>query len=81
MALAALLLTHCASIAGHPALDPAVATALGTPGIKYVSALVDLDGNARPDAVVLVQDSDWCGTGGCNLLVSQRTAAGFSLPG
>lgn len=32
-------------------------------------AWVDLNGDRREDAVVYVEDADWCGSGGCTLLV------------
>ncbi len=40
-------------------------------------ALVDLNGDSIPDAVVLITDNIWCGTGGCTLVLFKGTASGF----
>ena len=48
-----------------------------TPSFSY--ALVDLDGDGQPDAVVLLRGPMWCGSGGCTMLVFRGTANGFQL--
>jgi hypothetical protein len=40
-------------------------------------ALTDLDGDGRADAVVLLQGRNWCGSGGCTMLVFHGTNGGF----
>jgi hypothetical protein len=40
---------------------------------------VDLNQDARPDAVVLVRSASWCGSGGCTMLIFKGTANGYSL--
>jgi len=46
------------------------------PPFRY--ALIDLNGDGHYDAIVLM-GGDWCGTGGCNLVVFRATSRGFSL--
>lgn len=43
----------------------------GRPEFDY--ALADLDGDGKPDAIVLLKGSAWCGSGGCTLLVFKGT--------
>lgn len=45
----------------------------------FEHALVDLDGDGRADAVVLLESRGWCGSGGCTMLVFRATDAGFDL--
>ncbi|HYK83366.1 MAG TPA: hypothetical protein VEU55_09515 [Gemmatimonadales bacterium] len=42
-------------------------------------ALTDLDGDGRADAIVLLLGSNWCGSGGCNMLVLRGVKDGFTL--
>lgn len=41
------------------------------PGSARV-AWVDLNGDRLDDALVLVEDPDWCGSGGCTLLIFEQ---------
>lgn len=41
--------------------------------------VTDLNGDHVSDAVVLLQSPDWCGSGGCTLLVFQGQARGLKL--
>ena len=45
---------------------------------QFRFALVDLDGDGIPDAVVLMTDRDWCGSGGCVMRVLKGTKSGFT---
>lgn len=45
----------------------------------YRYAQVDLNGDEWTDALVLVQQTGYCGTGGCTLLLLAGTAEGFTL--
>ncbi|MDM1756351.1 MULTISPECIES: hypothetical protein [Acinetobacter] len=38
---------------------------------QYLSAFHDLNQDGQPDALVLLQGLDWCGSGGCTLLIYQ----------
>jgi hypothetical protein len=40
-------------------------------------ALVDLNGDGREDAIVLMSGSGWCGSGGCTMLVFRGVDSGF----
>jgi hypothetical protein len=42
-------------------------------------ALEDLNGDGRPDAIVLMSDSDWCGSGGCTMLIFRGVENGFAF--
>lgn len=46
---------------------------------KYQIAEIDLNGDKKKDALVLFQDSYWCGTGGCSMLVFSRKNKDFKL--
>jgi putative lipoprotein len=46
----------------------------------HQTALIDLNGDGRQDALVLLQNPIYfCGTGGCTLLVFQGTKSGFKF--
>jgi hypothetical protein len=40
-------------------------------------ALVDLNGDDREDAIVLMSGSGWCGSGGCTMLIFRGVENGF----
>jgi hypothetical protein len=40
-------------------------------------ALVDLNGDGRDDAIVLMSGSGWCGSGGCTMLIFRGVESGF----
>jgi hypothetical protein len=42
-------------------------------------AFVDLDGDGRDDLLMLLDDPNWCGSGGCTLLVFRNQPDGFAL--
>jgi len=50
----------------------------GVPG-SYVAALHSLTGGASPEAIVLLTGQQFCGSGGCTLLVLQRRGVGWRL--
>lgn len=58
-------------------LDYAGRTGAGAVVHEFHHALTDLDGDGVQDAVVLLIGRDWCGTGGCTLLVLKGKADGF----
>ena len=45
----------------------------------FSHALADLDGDGRDDAVVLLSGPNWCGSGGCTMLVFRGEKDGFKL--
>jgi putative lipoprotein len=47
------------------------------PSFKY--ALVDLNDDGIPDAIVLITDRFYCGSGGCSMLIARGTNSGFRL--
>ena len=55
----------------------AYAQQITAPSFEY--ALVDLNDDGTPEALVLLRDRDWCGSGGCTLLVLRGKAAAFTL--
>jgi len=46
---------------------------------SYVASLHDLNGDGTQEAVVLLTGTDWCGSGGCTLLVAQHRGATWQL--
>ncbi len=66
-----------------PALVAAVQRFVNTGGERelpdFRHALVDLDGDGRRDAIVLLQSQAWCGSGGCTMLVLRGVTEGFAL--
>lgn len=42
-------------------------------------ALVDLNGDGIPDAIVRLTASSWCGSGGCTTLIFRGGAQGYTL--
>ena len=61
------------------ALESAVSSASGTKGAQFDHAPADLNNDSRLDAVVLLRGTDWCGSGGCTMLIFQDTQTGYSL--
>jgi hypothetical protein len=47
-----------------------------TPSFEY--ALADLNNDGIPDAVVLLTDPGWCGSGGCTMLILRGTVDRFT---
>jgi len=46
---------------------------------KFREAMIDLNGDGIADAIVLLQGSKWCGSGGCTMLVFKGTKDGFAF--
>jgi hypothetical protein len=46
---------------------------------EYKHAIVDLNDDHMPDAVVLLQGPIWCGSGGCRMLVFKGRDGGYTL--
>ena len=70
--------------ANNPALVKALDTYLVKEGAdskttKYQIAEIDLNGDKKKDALVLLQDRNWCGTGGCSMLVFANQNNRFKL--
>ncbi len=42
-------------------------------------ALVDLNGDGRADAITLMAGPDWCGSGGCTMLIFRGVETGFEF--
>lgn len=46
---------------------------------EFDYALTDLNGDGKADAIVLLRGSQWCGSGGCTLLVFKGKQDGFEF--
>jgi hypothetical protein len=46
---------------------------------RFRSAFVDLNNDGANEAIVLMEGSNWCGSGGCTLLVLNRSRGGWKL--
>lgn len=42
-------------------------------------AQADLNGDGRPEVIAYVTGPEWCGSGGCRLMIATRTARGWRL--
>ena len=75
-----LLLAAIPASAGTPQLDKAVAAwaKTGEPP-TYRSAFADLNNDATPDAIVLIADQRYSGSGGCSLAVFEGVGTEFKL--
>jgi hypothetical protein len=63
-----------------PALDSVIkawADETKVPSYKY--ALVDLNDDGVDDAVVLITEQDYCGSGGCSLVIFRGVAGSFEI--
>src|SRR5690606_14549361 len=73
-------LIGCTSTAVNPSsLALAVADATQEEAASYKSAYVDLNGDGKDDAVVLLSGNNWCGSGGCTMLVFRNVSTGYAL--
>ncbi|MBK9624743.1 MAG: hypothetical protein IPO38_09305 [Rhodocyclaceae bacterium] len=80
MLLAGMItLVSSSLVAGTPALDKAVATWAAPEKLPmYVYTLADLNGDSVLDAVILIRDPVYCGSGGCRMIILKGTTEGFS---
>ncbi len=46
---------------------------------RYVVALRDLNEDGVPEAIVYLVGNEWCGSGGCNMLVLKRNGVSWSI--
>jgi hypothetical protein len=78
---AGLTLASAAGIseaAGLPALDKVLQAHFKAEAVPaYTYALADLNGDGQLDAVVMMSDRDYCGSGGCSLGVLRGTKKSF----
>ena len=75
VAVAADTVTAPASALDSAVADFAAGSGAGL-GDQYDTARLDLNGDGREDGLVLLTGSDWCGSGGCTLLIFEGTEAG-----
>jgi hypothetical protein len=63
-----------------PVLEKAVQSfARATVPPRFTYVWVDLNGDGRPDAVVLMQGEEFCGSGGCTMAIFKGATNGFTL--
>jgi putative lipoprotein len=69
-----------AQAGGNPVIDTAM-TAFEKPDVlpSYEYALADLNGDGIPDAIVLITDAHYCGSGGCEMLVLRGEREHFRI--
>lgn len=83
-AYAKLAVGAVSSACGHPQApgadpDKAIGDAIGEARPDHEHALVDLNGDARKDAIVFLTDTGWCGSGSCTMLVPARDDDGYAF--
>lgn len=76
-----LVLSATPALAGNvPALENEIKAWAEESAIpSYKRAFVDLNDDGRDDAVVLVADTKYCGSGGWSLVIFQGVAGGFKV--
>ncbi len=47
--------------------------------VRYAYALVDLDGDGKPEVIVYLVGQAWCGSGGCQTLILARTESSYKV--
>jgi hypothetical protein len=47
--------------------------------MQYVAAFRDLDGDGKPEAIVYLINSRWCGSGGCSLLILKQDRSSWRI--
>ena len=63
----------------EPDLEAAIRTELGTASFSYAYNRVNMSDGAAPGALVYLPGRDYCGSGGCTLLVFTRSREGYRL--
>jgi len=48
-------------------------------GTRYIVALRDLNGDGIPEAIAYLIGNDWCGSGGCNLFILQKSGDSWKI--
>lgn len=61
------------------ALQTAIIQFTKQPNINFSKAFVDLNENHKNDAIVLLRDRNWCGSGGCTLLIFEKQHSKYKL--
>lgn len=79
LALPGLAVAQAPSPLVNAVRDYAARVGADTRTQEFRHALTDLDHDGVDDALVLLLGADWCGTGGCTLLVLQGGQNGFRL--
>ncbi len=65
---------------GNPTIDKVLAAyAQPDPLPSYEYAITDLNDDNAPDAVVLITDAHYCGSGGCSMLVLRGGKDSFEI--
>ncbi|WP_375322551.1 hypothetical protein [Aliivibrio logei] len=63
----------------RPDIHQAVSVALENNAADFDVAYTDLNNDGLEDAVVMLKGMNWCGSGGCSMLVFQNTGSDFAL--
>ena len=72
-----VLIPVAAALAGgNPEIDKVLKARYGDTS-AYEYAMADLNADAIPDALVLFTGPEWCGSGGCNMVVLRGAKDGF----
>jgi len=88
--IAGLALSASASAIAQPSRDAELRTFLQErfaedradyPNTRYASGWADLNGDGRPEALVYIISSNYCGSGGCTLFVYTPEQGSFSQHG
>lgn len=77
----ALSLTACANLheTQEAKLSAAISEYTDQASPEYRHAFVDLNGDGIEDAIVLLRGMQWCGSGGCTMLIMQGSDPGYAF--
>ena len=78
IAMVLLVASYPAAGSYTASLAAAAVSVLGK-GADFSHALVDLNRDSHPDAIVLARGPKWCGSGGCVMLIFKGTPRGYVL--
>jgi hypothetical protein len=80
LAAIALTLAGPALSAAPPELEVAVAKWAAPKSIpRYQYSLIDLNGDGKLDAIAFISDQNYCGNGGCWMVVLRGTSQGYEV--
>jgi hypothetical protein len=75
------ILVFVAAISAQPqsSLEQFLRNFVGNKPTQYAMALLDLNDDGVPEAIVYLTSQGWCGSGGCTVLILTQNAGAWKL--